>query len=87
MENRGYWVYMLLCNDDTLYTGIAVDPYKRLEAHNRGLGAKYTKHRAPCKIVYLEEAVDRSEASKREWAIKQMPRSEKLNLIKNCRKL
>ncbi len=49
-----YWVYILKCIDNTLYTGVARDPYKRLQAHNSGKGAKYTRNRRPCKLLYTE---------------------------------
>ena len=74
-------VYMLRCADDTLYTGIARDADARLAAHNAGRGAKYTRARRPVSIVYREPAEDRSSASKREWAIKQLARRQKLRLI------
>ena len=75
-------VYMLRCADDTLYTGIARDAEARLAAHNAGRGAKYTRARRPVSIVYREPADDRSSASKREWAIKQLARRQKLQLIR-----
>ena len=75
-------VYMLRCADDTLYTGIARDADARLAAHNAGRGAKYTRARRPVAIVYREPAEDRSAASKREWAIKQLARRQKLQLIR-----
>lgn len=78
-----YYVYILECNDKTLYTGIAKDVDKRLQEHNEsGKGAKYTKVRRPVKLLYTEEAEDRSSASKREYAIKKLPRTKKLELIK-----
>jgi putative endonuclease len=59
-------VYILRCADDTYYTGITNDLDARVKAHNDGTGAKYTKPRTPVKIVYQEECLDRSAASKRE---------------------
>lgn len=76
-----YWVYILRCRDDTLYTGITPDLEKRLQAHNSGKGAKYTRSRAPVELVYCEEQPDKSAALKREHAIKRLTRTEKLNLI------
>ena len=79
-----YIVYILKCNDGTLYTGITKDVQKRLLEHNESdKGAKYTKARRPVKLIYTEEAEDRSSASKREYAIKKLSRVKKLELIKN----
>jgi putative endonuclease len=76
-----WYVYILKCNDGTLYTGITNDLDKRVSSHNKGTGAKYTKTRLPVEIVYHEEATDRSEASKREYQIKKLSRLAKENLI------
>ena len=79
---EGNWsVYILRCADGTLYTGIAPDVEKRLQKHNEGKGAKYTRGRGPVELVYREELVNRAEASKREYQIKQLSRPEKLALI------
>ena len=78
--NNSY-VYILRCSDNTLYTGWTNDLDKRLKAHNDGRGAKYTKPRRPCELVYSESYPDRSSAMKRESEIKRMTRSEKLELI------
>ena len=74
-------VYMLRCADGSLYTGIARDAAARLAAHNAGRGAKYTKARRPVAMIWSEPAACRSTASKREYAIKQLKRTEKLALI------
>lgn len=77
-----YFVYILECVDGSLYTGIAKDVEKRLEEHNSSdRGAKYTKARRPVKLVYQEASLDRSSASKREYEIKKLTRSKKLQLI------
>lgn len=77
-----YYVYMLMCSDKTLYTGIAKDVQKRLQEHNESdKGAKYTRIRRPVELVYTEKAEDRSSASKREYAIKKLSREQKLALI------
>ena len=78
-----YYVYMVRCADDTLYTGIATELQRRIEEHNSSdKGAKYTRARRPVTLVYQEEFPDRSSASKREYAIKKtMTRKEKLQLI------
>jgi len=77
-----YYVYMVKCSDDTLYTGIASDLQRRVEEHNSSKkGAKYTKTRRPVRLVFSEIFEDRSSASKREYAIKKLSREEKLHLI------
>jgi len=77
-----YYVYMVKCSDDTLYTGIASDIQRRVEEHNSSKkGAKYTKTRRPVRLVFSEIFEDRSSASKREYAIKKLSREEKLHLI------
>jgi len=77
--------YILRCADDTLYTGITNDLEKRLAAHNQGLAAKYTRARGPVTLVLVEHCSDRSAASKREMAIKNLTREEKLTLIQSSR--
>ena len=77
-----YFIYILECNDGTLYTGITTDVERRLDEHNHSdKGAKYTKLRRPVRLVYKELSKDRSSASKREYAIKKLSRNEKLELI------
>ena len=61
-----YYVYILLCEDKTLYTGITTDPVRRLKEHRSGKGAKYTRVHGALEMVYVEEAEGRAEASKRE---------------------
>ena len=79
---EGSWsVYILRCADGTLYTGIAPDVEKRLQKHNEGKGAKYTRGRTPVELVYQEEWPDRAQASRREYQIKQLSRAEKLSFI------
>lgn len=75
------YVYILRCNDDSLYTGWTNNLEKRLKAHLSGKGAKYTKARLPVELVYYEEFEDKMEAMKREYAIKQFNREKKLRLI------
>ena len=78
-----YYVYMVKCADETLYTGIATELTRRIEEHNTSdKGAKYTRVRRPVTLVYHEEFPDRSSASKREYKIKKkMSRKDKLKLI------
>jgi putative endonuclease len=76
-----YYCYLLLCNDNTLYCGYTNDLAKRIETHNKGKGAKYTKKRLPVKLVYSEVFDTKSEAMKREYQIKQLSRAEKIKII------
>lgn len=76
-----FYVYILKCSDNTLYTGYTVDIEDRVKVHNEGLGAKYTRGRLPVKLVFQECLETKSEAMKREYAIKSLSRSKKLKLI------
>lgn len=78
---KSWFVYILRCGDDTLYTGSTDDISRRLAAHNSGKGAKYTRGRGPLELVYSEELPTHSDALKREIAIKRLTRKEKLMLI------
>jgi putative endonuclease len=78
-----YFVYILQCSDQTLYTGYTDDRVKRVKTHNDKKWAKYTRWRTPVEIVYSETFETKSEAMKRENEIKKMPRIKKLDLIKN----
>lgn len=82
-QENSWFVYMLRCADDTLYTGIAKDVANRVEQHNNDniKGAKYTRARRPVALVYSEVCDSRSSASKREYELKQLSRAEKLHLI------
>lgn len=77
-----WYLYILRCKDNTLYTGITTDVEKRLEAHRAGKGAKYTRGRGPLELVYTEECGDHSASLRREAEIKRLSREEKLKLIK-----
>lgn len=78
-----YYLYILKCADETLYTGIAVDLKRRIGEHNfSDLGAKYTRPRRPVKLVYSKKFRNRSTASKEEARIKALSRKEKLEMIK-----
>lgn len=76
-----WYVYLLRCADDTLYAGCTNDPQRRLQQHNAGQGAKYTRSRRPVTLVYLEQVEDHSQALRREAALKRLSRKEKLALI------
>nr|WP_321266598.1 DUF429 domain-containing protein [uncultured Sulfurimonas sp.] len=75
-------VYMLRCADDTLYTGVTTDLKRRVDEHNTSnLGAKYTRAKRPVELVYFQNCDDKVDATKKEYAIKQLSRKEKLKLI------
>lgn len=79
-EDKSWWLYILRCADDTLYTGIAVDVDKRFAAHEKGKGAKYTRGRGPLKIIYREQCGSHSDALHRELAVKALTREQKEKL-------
>jgi len=74
-------VYIILCTDNSLYTGITTDLERRFRQHADSQGAKYFRGRRPGEVVYLECGHTRSTASKREAAIKKLLRADKLQLI------
>lgn len=78
---KKWFVYILRCADGTLYTGATDDVARRVAVHNSGKGAKYTRGRCPVEVVYTEECDSFSAALKREYAIKQLTRAQKLELI------
>ncbi len=75
------FVYIVACSDGTLYTGWAVNVESRVQAHNAGQGSVYCRQRRPVRLVYQEEVPTRSQAQRRELAIKRMSRPRKLKLI------
>lgn len=78
----GPWqVYMILCTDGSLYTGITTDIARRFDQHATARGARYFRGRSPVRIVYRETGHDRSSASRREAEIKALSRSQKDGLI------
>jgi len=79
---RRWLVYILRCHDGSFYTGITNDLPRRLQAHQDGKASRYTRSRLPVKLVYLESAANRSAATKREVAIKQMTRQQKKVLLR-----
>ena len=78
---QAWHVYMLRCADGSLYTGITTEPERRVAEHNAGRASKYTRTRRPVAIVWLEPACDRGTASRREAAIKKLPRRAKEALV------
>lgn len=81
MNNKQNYIYIVLCNDNSLYTGWTNDLENRIIAHNIGTGAKYTKMRLPVKLVYSEILNTKSDALKREIEIKKLSRKKKLKLV------
>ena len=77
------YTYILKCKDGSYYTGWTNDLKKRLQAHNDGKGAKYTKYRRPVQLVYYETFKSKQEAMSREYAIKHLSRKEKEELIQD----
>ena len=84
--DKSWWLYILRCGDGTCYTGIAVDVDRRFAAHCSGKGARYTRGRGPLTVVYREECGDHSAALRREYAVKQLSREEKLKIIQKYQK-
>ncbi|TLN00137.1 GIY-YIG nuclease family protein [bacterium] len=76
-----YFTYIVRCRDGVLYTGYTNDINERINKHNRGEGAKFTRGRTPVELIYWEEYPTREEAMQREWAIKQLDRKQKLTLV------
>jgi putative endonuclease len=80
--NNSWYIYIVRCNDGTLYTGITKNLDKRIDEHNSGNGgAKYTRFRRPVRLVYTEQVESRSDAAKREYQLKKMPLTKKNELI------
>jgi putative endonuclease len=77
-----YFVYILLCSDNSLYTGISNNPDQRLKDHKSGKGGRYTRLHKPVERVYLEKIGSRSDALKRELQIKSWTRDKKIRILK-----
>ncbi len=84
-SHKSHFVYILRCADGSYYTGYTTELVRRIQEHNEGKGAKYTRGRGPVELMYMEEGADRSWGQKREQAIKQLSRGQKEDLIrKGC---
>lgn len=81
MEVSKHVVYILKCKDGTLYTGYTNDLDRRLQMHECGKGAKYTRGRGPFHVEFVEQFLTKEEALKKEYAIKRLPRFKKQQLI------
>lgn len=77
-----WFVYILLCADNSLYTGYSYDPEQRFEDHRNGKGGKYTRSHKPLKIIYKEQLSSKPEALKREAQIKGWRRDKKIKILK-----
>lgn len=84
-SSETWFVYILRCDDGTLYTGIAKDVVRRCEQHNAGTASRYTRSRLPVRVEYQETQPTRSLALKRELAIKALSRREKDSMIASRR--
>jgi len=78
--DKNWYLYIVQCNDRTFYTGITDNLERRIEEHNLGKGAKYTRGRGPVRLCYHKEFLSKSDALKEEYRIKQLSRSEKAAL-------
>lgn len=76
-----YYLYIVKCKDGTLYTGWTKDIPKRIRQHNAGTGAKYTRGRGPIRLMYSEKFTTKGEAMRREYEVKRMSRTVKLQLV------
>jgi putative endonuclease len=77
-----FFVYILKCSDNTLYTGFTIDIEKRLQTHRSGLGSKYVRARLPVEIIYKEEFDNQGDAMRREIEIKKWSRKKKIEILK-----
>jgi putative endonuclease len=80
---KGWVLYIVRCRDKTLYTGITNDLDRRLMLHKNGVASRYTRSRLPVKLVFKEPCSSRSDALKKEHALKTLTRAEKVAYIRN----
>ena len=86
-KQERWFLYMLRCSDNSLYTGIAKDIEKRFQMHSKGKGARYTRTRLPLKLVYQKQCKSRTEALIRECVVKSLPKAKKILLINQCNRV
>jgi putative endonuclease len=84
-SKQSWSLYVLECGDGTLYTGITNDLSRRVVQHNSGIASRYTRSRLPVKLVHAEQCRGRSQALKREYALKRFSRKEKIAYISNTK--
>ena len=80
---KPWYLYVVLCSDSSLYTGITTDIKRRIKEHNSGYGAKYTRGRGPVQLMLLKQYKNRSDASKAETKFKKFRRKKKIQIVKN----
>lgn len=85
-QQQNNYVYIVKCKDNSFYTGWTTDLQKRIEKHNQGTGAKYTRSRRPVELIYFETFDNKHDALKREYQIKQLSRKQKEELIEENQK-
>ncbi len=81
-----YYVYILLCQDNSFYTGHTKDVYERVRLHMNGMGARYTRMHKPKQVAHIEQLESRAAAMKRERAIKKLSHQQKIDLVSSSRK-
>lgn len=81
-RRQGWFLYILKCRDNTLYTGITNDLSRRLTQHNNGTASRYTRSRLPVRLIYQEPCRGRSSALKKEYKLKQLSRADKEEYIR-----
>ncbi len=79
-----YYCYMVRCANDAFYTGWTTDPHRRVQEHNAGSGARYTRMHGPVELVYVEEVENHSAALKREFQIKRYTHQRKADMADAC---
>jgi putative endonuclease len=84
-ERPSWFVYLIQCRDGTLYTGVAMDVVRRVAEHNAGRGARYTRGRAPVRVVAASRALDKRTAYRLEWLLKRRPAGEKAAALRAWR--
>lgn len=84
-KNTGgrWYLYVLQCRDNTLYTGITNDLQRRVQQHNNGTASRYTRNRLPVALAYQERCLGRSSALRKEYAMKQLSKKDKEKYIAN----
>jgi putative endonuclease len=81
-----WFVYVIRCSDQSLYTGVTTYAERRIDEHNDGSGARYTRTRGPVELVYLERVKDRGSALRREHEIKRMTAAGKRTMVESARR-
>ena len=76
-----HFIYIARCADGTLYTGYSLDPTHRVKVHNKGRGARYTSGRRPVELIYIEAFDSATDALRREWELKRLPKRDKEALV------